>query len=794
MYQVTKRDGKVVDFNIEKIDAAITKAFEATGTNYTPSVIHFLSLMVTAEFQPKIHNDFITVEDVQDSVEAVLSRSGYEGVAKAYILYRKQREKVRNVNSALLNYKDLVDDYLQINDWRVKENSTVTYSVGGLILSNSGAITANYWLSEIYDHEIAEAHRSAAIHLHDLSMLTGYCAGWSLRQLIREGLGGVPGKITSSPASHLSTLCNQMVNFLGIMQNEWAGAQAFSSFDTYLAPFVKVDNLTQKEVKQCVQSFIYGVNTPSRWGTQAPFSNITLDWTCPKDLENVPAIVGGKDMDFTYGDCKKEMEMVNKAFIEIMIEGDANGRGFQYPIPTYSITRDFDWSETENNKLLFEMTAKYGTPYFSNYINSDMEPNDVRSMCCRLRLDLRELRKKSGGFFGSGESTGSVGVVTINLPRIAYLAQDEKDFYERLDKLMDISARSLKTKRTVITKLLDAGLYPYTKRYLGTFDNHFSTIGLIGMNEVGLNAKWLRKDLTHAETQRFAKDVLNHMRERLSDYQEKYGDLYNLEATPAESTTYRFAKHDKEAYPDIITANENGTPYYTNSSHLPVGYTEDIFSALDVQDELQTLYTSGTVFHAFLGEKLPDWKAAANLVRKIAENYKLPYYTMSPTYSVCRNHGYLTGEQSVCPECGEKTEVYSRITGYYRPVQNWNDGKSQEFKDRKTYDIGASKLTHTGPLDMAAQEEEAAVASEGEKLLLFATHTCPNCSQATQMLDEAGIRYEKIYAEEQRDLARKYGIMQAPTLVSDDGSEVNKFRGVGAVREFIEKATEVRSK
>ena len=794
MYQVTKRDGKVVDFNIEKIDAAITKAFEATGTNYTPSVIHFLSLMVTAEFQPKIHNDLITVEDVQDSVEAVLSRSGYEGVAKAYILYRKQREKVRNVNSALLNYKDLVDDYLQINDWRVKENSTVTYSVGGLILSNSGAITANYWLSEIYDHEIAEAHRSAAIHLHDLSMLTGYCAGWSLKQLIREGLGGVPGKITSSPASHLSTLCNQMVNFLGIMQNEWAGAQAFSSFDTYLAPFVKVDNLTQKEVKQCVQSFIYGVNTPSRWGTQAPFSNITLDWTCPKDLENVPAIVGGKDMDFTYGDCKKEMEMVNKAFIEIMIEGDANGRGFQYPIPTYSITRDFDWSETENNKLLFEMTAKYGTPYFSNYINSDMEPNDVRSMCCRLRLDLRELRKKSGGFFGSGESTGSVGVVTINLPRIAYLAQDEKDFYERLDKLMDISARSLKTKRTVITKLLDAGLYPYTKRYLGTFDNHFSTIGLIGMNEVGLNARWLRKDLTHAETQRFAKDVLNHMRERLSDYQEKYGDLYNLEATPAESTTYRFAKHDKEAYPDIITANENGTPYYTNSSHLPVGYTEDIFSALDVQDELQTLYTSGTVFHAFLGEKLPDWKAAANLVRKIAENYKLPYYTMSPTYSVCRNHGYLTGEQSVCPECGEKTEVYSRITGYYRPVQNWNDGKSQEFKDRKTYDIGASKLTHTGPLNMAAQEEEAAVASEGEKLLLFATHTCPNCSQATQMLDEAGIRYEKIYAEEQRDLARKYGIMQAPTLVFDDGSEVNKFRGVGAVREFIEKATEVRSK
>ena len=788
MYQVLKRDGKVVEFNIEKIDAAITKAFEATGTNYTPGVIHFLSVMVTAEFQPKIKNDLIAVEDVQDSVEAVLSRSGYEGVAKAYILYRKQREKVRNVNSALLNYKDLVDNYLKINDWRVKENSTVTYSVGGLILSNSGAITANYWLSEIYDHEIAEAHRSAAIHLHDLSMLTGYCAGWSLKQLIQEGLGGVPGKITSSPAGHLSTLCNQMVNFLGIMQNEWAGAQAFSSFDTYLAPFVKVDNLTQKEVKQCIQSFVYGVNTPSRWGTQAPFSNITLDWTVPKDLENVPAIVGGKDMDFTYGDCKKEMDMVNRAFIEIMIEGDANGRGFQYPIPTYSITRDFDWSETENNKLLFEMTAKYGTPYFSNYINSDMEPNDVRSMCCRLRLDLRELRKKSGGFFGSGESTGSVGVVTINLPRIAYLAENEQDFYERLDKLMDISARSLKTKRTVITQLLDAGLYPYTKRYLGTFTNHFSTIGLIGMNEVGLNAKWLRKDLTHEETQKFARDVLNHMRERLSDYQEKYGDLYNLEATPAESTTYRFAKHDKELYPDIITANENGTPYYTNSSHLPVGYTEDIFSALDVQDELQTLYTSGTVFHAFLGEKLPDWRAAANLVRKIAENYKLPYYTMSPTYAVCKDHGYLAGEQYTCPVCGQKTEVYSRITGYYRPVQNWNDGKSQEFKDRKTYDIGASRLTHVGPLNMAAKEAEVNAAAEGESVMLFATHTCPNCAQATQILDEAGILYKKIYAEENRDLAKKYGIVSAPTLVVDDGSTVSKFRGVGEVRTFTQSA------
>ena len=789
MYRVTKRDGTIAEFDIAKISAAITKAFDAMGKQYHPSVMDMLALRVTAEFEPKIKDELVAVEDIQDCVEKVLSEAGYADVAKAYILYRKQREKVRNVGSALLNYKDLVDNYLQINDWRVKENSTVTYSVGGLILSNSGAITANYWLSEIYDPEVAEAHRNADLHLHDLSMLTGYCAGWSLKQLIQEGLGGVVGKITSSPASHLSTLCNQMVNFLGIMQNEWAGAQAFSSFDTYLAPFVKVDNLTQKEVKQCVQSFVYGVNTPSRWGTQAPFSNITLDWTVPRDLADQPAIVGGREREFTYGDCQKEMDMVNKAFIEIMIEGDANGRGFQYPIPTYSITRDFDWSESENNKLLFEMTAKYGTPYFSNYINSDMEPNDVRSMCCRLRLDLRELRKKSGGFFGSGESTGSVGVVTINLPRIAYLAENEADFYARLDKLMDIAARSLKTKRTVITKLLNAGLYPYTKRYLGTFDNHFSTIGLIGMNEVGLNANWLRKDLTHPETQQFAKDVLNHMRERLSDYQEMYGDLYNLEATPAESTTYRFAKHDKKHYPDIITANENGTPYYTNSSHLPVGYTEDIFSALDVQDDLQTLYTSGTVFHAFLGEKLPDWKAAAMLVRKIAENYKLPYYTLSPTYSVCKNHGYLSGEVSVCPECGERTEIYSRITGYYRPVQNWNDGKAQEFKDRKVYDIGHSHLTHQGvlhpdvkPEQTAAPAEEPAANACGT-VKLFATRTCPNCKQAEKLLAEAGIPFTRLLAEENGDEAARLGIRQAPTLVVGDGED--KYVGLGAVRKFI---------
>jgi len=764
MYQVNKRDGVVVPFDISKISGAITKAFNALDKQYTPNIIDFLALKVTSHYESKIQKDQISVEDIQDSVEAVLVQAGYADVAKSYILYRKQREKVRNTNSTFLNYRETVNSYLKLDDWRVKENSTVTYSVGGLILSNSGAVTANYWLSEVYDQEIADAHRNSEIHLHDLSMLTGYCAGWSLKQLIQEGLGGVGGKITSAPARHLSSLCNQMVNFLGILQNEWAGAQAFSSFDTFLAPFVKADNLSYKDTKQCIESFVYGVNTPSRWGTQAPFSNITLDWTVPLDLAEQKAIVGGREMDFTYGDCRAEMDMINKAFIETMIEGDSEGRGFQYPIPTYSITRDFDWSETENTRLLFEMTAKYGTPYFSNYINSDMEPGDVRSMCCRLRLDLRELRKKSGGFFGSGESTGSIGVVTLNMPRLAYLSQDETDFYNRLDRLMDISARSLSVKRTVVTKLLQAGLYPYTKRYLGTFRNHFSTIGLVGMNEACINARFIGKDLASREGRKFSKEVLDHMRERLSMYQEQYGDLYNLEATPAESTTYRFAKHDKEAFPFIKTATKEGdAPYYTNSTHLPVNFTQDIFEALDIQDELQTRYTSGTVFHAFLGERLPTWQSAAALVRKIAENYKLPYYTISPTYSVCSEHGYFQGERLHCPYCGQKTEIYSRITGYYRPVGNWNEGKAQEFRDRRLYEVSPSQVP-----------------------LLFTTSTCPTCKLAMRILSDAGIVHRVIDADKERDLAQTYQIVHAPTLIVP-AAETERYSNAAEIRGYCEK-------
>ena len=810
---VVKRNGTVVPFEAQKIENAISKAFLATKEvekKNVSAIAKAITLMVISDLEEN-NIETPTVEQIQDYVEIKLIKCDYPKTAKDYILYREQHKKARQVKNTLLDYKKLVEGYIGKNkDWRVKENSTVTLSLGALILSNSGAITANYWLTEVYDEAIAEAHRKCFMHIHDLSMLSGYCAGWSLRQLIEEGLGGVPDRIASSPAKHLSTLCNQMVNFLGIMQNEWAGAQAFSSFDTYLAPFVKVENLTYKQVKQCIQSFIYGVNTPSRWGCQAPFTNITLDWTVPDDMKNMPAIVGGKEMDFTYGDCKKEMDMVNKAFIETMIEGDANGRGFQYPIPTYSITKEFDWSPTENNKLLFEMTAKYGTPYFSNYVNSDMKPSDIRSMCCRLRLDLRELRKKGGGFFGSGESTGSVGVVTLNLPRIAYLSKTKEEFYAMLDKYMDIAARSLYIKRKVITRLMDEGMYPYTKRYLGTFKNHFSTIGIVGMNEAILNAKWMpNEDITKKNGHDFALEVLNHMRSRLSDYQEKYeGDLYNLEATPAESTAFRFAKHDKEEYPDIITAAAEGNaPYYTNSTHLPVGFTDDIFDALELEDDMQTLYTSGTVFHGFLGERLPDWQAAASLVRKIAENFKLPYYTMSPTYSICTEHGYITGEHFKCPICGKDTEVYSRITGYYRPVRNWNDGKASEFVNRKTYetknpieDVPERSVPKTEQtpdkemLDMAksvaSKPETVAVENipSNGKLYLLTTHTCPKCVLAKKWLADAGIKYTLLYAEDPDGsaFAEKFNLCAVPALIDELGEKPNIITDVNSIRVYIE--------
>ncbi|MDR1099087.1 MAG: ribonucleoside triphosphate reductase [Treponema sp.] len=685
---VVKRSGEVEAYDRQKIHLAVGKAFAAiagTGPEDASGMREERAEKITARVEGLIaemmaarHPHSIpAIEEIQDLVETALVEGKETAAAKAYILYRAKHEAMRDIQKLMLDIDSTMDGYLKQSDWRVKENANVNYSLGGLILHNSGSITANYWLKNIYTPEIAEAHRNADFHIHDLSMFSGYCAGWSLRQLIAEGLGGVPDKITSKPAKHLSTLMQQAVNFLGCLQNEWAGAQAFSSFDTYTAPFVKVDSLSDGEIKQCLQSFVFGVNTPSRWGSQAPFTNITLDWTVPTDLRDKKAVVGGRETDFTYGDCREEMNRINRLFIELIIEGDADGRGFQYPIPTYNITEDFDW-ESDNARLLFEMTARYGTPYFQNFVNSDLDPGDVRSMCCRLQLDKRELRKRGGGLFGSDELTGSIGVVTINLPRIGYLARNRDDFYRRLDRLMGLARDSLIIKRKAVNRLLEAGLFPYTRRYLNTLDNHFNTIGLVGMNECLLNFLGGNVTVATEEGRAFALEVLTFMRNKLADFQEETGELFNLEATPAESTSYRLAKHDRERYPRIITAGgglaggglagggfagggstgaADGEPYYTNSTQLPVMWTEDIFDALDLQEELQTAYTGGTVFHTFLGEAIEDWRTCRDLVKSIAHNYRIPYYTISPTFSVCPVHGYLPGEHFHCPRCREEEEA-----------------------------------------------------------------------------------------------------------------------------------------
>ena len=775
MYKVIKRDGSTVHFDISKISNAIKKAFIGCNKNYTDDVVDLISIRVTSDFQNKIVDGKIDVEDIQDSVEKVLSEAGYADVSKAYILYRKQRENIRNISVTTLDYKSLVNRYLNALDWTMKENSTITYSIGGLILSNSGAITTNYWLSEAYDEEVAQAHRNGDIHIHDLSMLSGYCAGWSIKQLLLDGLGGVDGKISRGPAKHLDTLCDQLVNFLGIMQNEWAGAQSFSSFDTYLAPFVKVDQLSYKEVKQSIQNFIYGVNTSSRWGSQAPFTTITLDWNVPDHLKDVHAIVGGKEQDFTYGECKEEMDIINQAFMEVMMEGDYEGKIFQYPIPTYSITKDFNWDVSKNNELLFEMSAKFGIPYFSNNRKKNtIIQNDERN--------LSQLYYKGGGYFGSGELTGSIGAVTINLVRIAYESNDEQDFYHILDHRMDISARCLKTKRTVITKLLENGLYPYTKRYLKNYDYHFSTIGLVGMNEACLNAKWIQKDLTNTNAQKFAKEVLEHMQKRLLEYQKQYGDLYNLEATPAESTAYRLAKMDCEKYPDMITANQTGTPYYTNSSQLSPHTSIDIFTALDIQESLQNFYTSGTVFHVFVGERLSDWKSAEILVKKISEHYTLPYFTLSPTYSVCKNDGYLLGEVWKCPKCGEKTEVFSRITGYYRSVKNWNPGKLQEFKERVFYDVeGKPSKKKKHP-----KKSISWMSLGNTNNLLFISKSDASCKTIQTELNTLKIPYLLVDVDNNPNLVKEFGISQVPTLAAVSDVNTKVYTSVDQIMKYLD--------
>ncbi|MFO7872485.1 MAG: ribonucleoside triphosphate reductase [Candidatus Undinarchaeales archaeon] len=682
---VRKRDGRIVPFDEEKVAKAIFAAAKAVGgDDYELSkklarkVANILEIFFKSGQVP-------TVESIQDLVEKTLIEEGHARTAKAYILYRKQRQKQRDTESLVLDINETMNGYLKRNDWKVKENSNMVYSSSGLLFHLAGSVLANYTLSNVYPNEISESHKMGDIHIHDLTMgIMGYCAGWSLRQLIKEGFNGVPGKIDSKPAKHLNAVVWQIINFIGTLQNEWAGAQAFSSFDTYLAPFVKVDELDYDKVKQSIQAFVFNMNVPSRWGGQTPFSNITLDWVVPEDMKDQPALVGGEEQDFTYEDCQKEMDMINKAFIEVMTEGDAKGRIFTFPIPTYNITPDFNW-ESENAKLLFEMTAKYGLPYFQNFINSELNPGDVRSMCCRLQMDMRELRSKGGGLFGAAEMTGSLGVVTLNMPRIGYLSKDEEDFKQRIDELMDLAKESLEIKRDIVDKNMQAGFMPYTKRYLGSLKNHFSTIGLVGMNEAIQNFFSEEVTIATEKGKKFAEKILIHMRDKLKEYQEETGHIYNLEATPAEGTSYSLARKDKEKFPDIITAGED-EPYYTNSTQLPVGHTKDIFESLDLQDPLQTKYTGGTVLHGFMGEKITDAETCKKLVKRIAENYSLPYFTISPTFSICPEHGYMSGEVEECPDCGQRCEIFSRVVGYYRPVRNWNDGKQEEWKDRQEFD------------------------------------------------------------------------------------------------------------
>ncbi|AFG38336.1 ribonucleoside triphosphate reductase [Spirochaeta africana] len=790
--QVAARNGEQHHFDYTRIAAAVAKACTAAGSETTTD--SSLPQQIAREVTGKLFSSgrqVVGVEEIQDLVEAQLVEHRLYEVAKAYMLYRARHEQIRNLQPTMLDIRSTMDGYLGQSDWRVNENANVNYSLGGLILHNSGALTANYWLKHIYSPAIATAHEQADLHIHDLSMFSGYCAGWSLRQLIAEGLGGVPEKISSAPARHLNTLVQQMVNFLGIMQNEWAGAQAFSSFDTYLAPFVKIDSLGLDQVRQALQSFIFGVNTPSRWGSQAPFTNITLDWVVPGDLRDRPAVVGGREQGFTYGDCQAEMDMLNRAFIELMLEGDADGRGFQYPIPTYNITRDFNW-EHENAELLFAMTARYGTPYFQNFVNSDLDPGDVRSMCCRLQLDKRELRKRGGGLFGSDELTGSLGVVTINLPRIGYLSRDEQEFFTRLNRLMDLAAESLVIKRRVVNRLMDEGLFPYTRRYLQHLNNHFNTIGLVGMNEAMLN--FMGCDMRDPQAQDFAARVLDHMRERLADYQEETGELFNLEATPAESTSYRLARHDRIHYPEIITSGQD-EPYYTNSTHLPVGSTEDIFDALDLQDALQTRYTGGTVFHGFIGEAIEDWRACAALVRIIAENYHLPYFTITPTFSICAEHGYLSGEHHECPHCGGPTEIYTRIVGYYRSLRNWNRGKREEFGDRRTYltegqgrlplpgaGTGKAGSEGAGDADIGTPAGIAGGTASGAYARYFYRDGCPNCPAMRTELDglaaSGDISLESVDVDSPagQELALQHRVLQLPTVQLLDAAGCERLR------------------
>jgi len=692
---VRKRNGRLEEFDKNRIVNAIWKAARAVGGR-DRKLAERLSDQVVKMLEERFGEDGVpTVEEIQDTVEKVLIENGHAKTAKAYILYRKQHQDLREL-AALLSSSDLVEQYLNLDDWRVRENANMSYSLQGLNNHLSSTVVAKYWISRVYPPNIADAHFSGDMHIHDLGVLGPYCVGWDLRELLISGFGGVPGKIESKPAKHFRTALGHVVNFFYTLQGEAAGAQAFSSFDTYLAPFIRYDGLGEKEVKQTLQEFFFNINIPTRVGFQTPFTNVTLDLTVPSFMKDEPVIIGGKPTNDTYEEMQDEIDLFNMAFMEIMAEGDAKGRVFTFPIPTYNITKGFKWDSSVSEEI-FEVTAKYGTPYFSNFINSDMKPEDVRSMCCRLRIDNRELRRRGGGFFGANPLTGSIGVVTINLPRIGYLSKDEDEFFEKLESLMILAKDSLEIKRKVVERFTEKGLYPYSKYYLrfvkeayGKYwKNHFSTIGIIGMNEALLNLFGV--SIAAPEGTNFAIKVLKFMRKKLIEFQEDTENIYNLEATPAEGTSYRLARMDKRKYPDIIVANEKYLskgvePFYTNSTQLPVDCDMDLFEALEHQDKLQPLYTGGTVFHIFLGERLYSWEAAANLVRKVAYNFHLPYLSVTPTFSICPSHGYISGEHKACPYCGAKCEVYSRIVGYFRPVDQWNDGKQAEFSIRRTFD------------------------------------------------------------------------------------------------------------
>jgi ribonucleoside-triphosphate reductase (formate) len=678
---VLKRDGRPAAFDAAKIRAAIERAGAATAEFGGETAARLAGRVVR-----QISSRVLSIEEIQDLVERALIAAGYIATARAYIVYRESHKRLREDRHAMVDVAASMNEYLERQDWRVNANANQGYSLGGLILNVAGKVTANYWLSHVYPPEVGRAHREGSLHIHDLDMLSGYCAGWSLRTLLAEGLNGVPGKVEAAPPRHLSSAVGQIVNFLGTLQNEWAGAQAFSSFDTYLAPFVRKDRLSYEQVKQSIQELVYNLNVPSRWGTQTPFTNLTFDWTCPDDLRGQVPVIGGEEMPFTYGELAPEMATINRAYIEVMSAGDAKGRVFTFPIPTYNITRDFDW-DSPNAQLLFAMTAKYGLPYFQNFVNSDLQPNMVRSMCCRLQLDLRELLKRGNGLFGSAEQTGSLGVVTLNCARLGFLFPgEEQRLFRRVDELLEMAKSSLEIKRKVIQRHIDDGLFPYTKRYLGTLRNHFSTVGVNGLNEMIRNFTGDRHDITSEWGHRFACRLLDHVRARMVSFQEQTGHLYNLEATPAEGTTYRFAKEDRKRHPGILQAGTAELPYYTNSSQLPVGFTDDPFEALERQEELQAKYTGGTVLHLYMSERLSSPEACKRLVRRALERFRLPYITVTPTFSICPSHGYLAGEHASCPTCAAPTEIWTRVMGYHRPVASFNKGKQGEFQERRFFE------------------------------------------------------------------------------------------------------------